>query len=84
MINLEDLQQVLSAQLGNAYSEDWFSPDRRLMGEVPEFDSMSVVGILTAIEDTFGIEIPDDEISADMFETVGALLASINQFGSGS
>ena len=44
-----------------------------LLGAVPEFDSMAVVTVLTMVEEEFGIEIQDDEVSADIFETVGSL-----------
>lgn len=44
-----------------------------LFGNLPELDSMAVATVLTAIEDSFGILIDDDEISGEMFESVGAL-----------
>jgi len=44
-----------------------------LFGNIPEFDSMAVVTVLTALEERFGIGIEDDEITADIFETVGSL-----------
>ncbi|MEP4891412.1 MAG: acyl carrier protein [Aliiglaciecola sp.] len=50
-----------------------FDEDTPLLGAIPEFDSMAVVTVLTSIEDTFGVEVDDDEISADIFETFGAL-----------
>ena len=43
--------------------------DTPLLGHIPEFDSMSVVAILTAIEDQYGIVVDDDEVSADVFES---------------
>lgn len=47
--------------------------ETQLLGAIPEFDSMAVVTVLTAIEETFGFEVDDDEISAEIFETFGAL-----------
>lgn len=43
--------------------------DTPLLGHLPEFDSMSVVAILTAIEEQYGVSIEDDEVSADIFES---------------
>ncbi|MDN5869996.1 MAG: phosphopantetheine-binding protein [Nitrococcus sp.] len=63
------LDQVL--QLGGRSIR--FSPDTALFGSIPEFDSMAVVSVLTAIEESFGFVIDDDEISAQAFETVGSL-----------
>ena len=48
-----------------------------LLGSIPELDSMAVVGIITAIEDNFGISIYDDEISAESFETLGSLVTFV-------
>ena len=44
-----------------------------LMGGLPEFDSMAVVTVVTMIEDELGIIIEDDELSAEVFATVGSL-----------
>ncbi|MCP5160725.1 MAG: acyl carrier protein [Hahellaceae bacterium] len=51
--------------------------ETQLLGAIPEFDSMAVVNIITAIEENFGVTVDDDEISADTFENVGALVAFV-------
>ena len=53
-------------------------PETRLLGAMPGFDSMAVVALLTALEDEFGISIDDDEMSADIFETLGSLERFVN------
>jgi acyl carrier protein len=40
---------------------------------------MAVVGIVTSIEEEYGLTIVDDELSADVFETVGSLSRFIAQ-----
>lgn len=67
------LARILRAQLGPDYPAESFKPDSALLGEIPELDSMAVVGILAAIEDETGISIPDDEVSADAFATLSTL-----------
>ncbi len=67
------LARILSAQLGPAYPVRFFKTETALLGDIPELDSMAVVGILTAIEDETGIAIPDDEVSADAFLTFHSL-----------
>ncbi|MCB1864016.1 MAG: acyl carrier protein [Chromatiales bacterium] len=52
-------------------------PDFALLGALPEFDSMAVVAVLTAIEDTFGFAVEDDAISADDFASVGSLCSFV-------
>lgn len=53
--------------------------DSQLLGSIPEFDSMAVVTVLTSIEEMFGIEVDDDEISAEVFETLGTLTQFVEQ-----
>jgi acyl carrier protein len=48
-------------------------PDSPLLGGIPEFDSMAVVTVVTMIEDQLGVSVDDDELSADVFTTVGSL-----------
>lgn len=50
-----------------------------LLGSIAEFDSMAVVTVLTAIEESFGIEVDDDEITADVFENFGTLCSFVEQ-----
>jgi acyl carrier protein len=51
-----------------------FTEDTRLLGALPELDSMGVVALLTAFESKFGFSVDDDEIDGQTFETVGTLL----------
>jgi acyl carrier protein len=44
-----------------------------LLGNTPELDSMAVVTVIGALEDHFGITVADDEVSAEIFATVGSL-----------
>jgi len=64
-------------QLNNAESLSELSTP--LLGDIPEFDSMAVVSILTALEEKFGFFVDDDEIDAEIFETVGSLVAFVEQ-----
>ncbi len=50
-----------------------FSRDTRLLGALPELDSMAVVSVITALEERFGISVDDREIDSRTFETVGSL-----------
>lgn len=52
-----------------------FDTDTALFGALPELDSMAVAGLLTEIEDRFGIVIDDDDIDGEVLETYGNLLA---------
>lgn len=50
-----------------------FDASTVLIGDIPEFDSMSVVAIITALEEEYDCVFEDDEISADVFNTIGSL-----------
>lgn len=70
----EQIFDILSEVLGLDRSKVKLDVDTALLGSLPEFDSMAVVAILTAIEDHFGIAIADDEVEASIFETAGSLI----------
>lgn len=73
------LKRVLADVLGiSAEDADALSPDSGLFGHLPELDSMAVAGLLTEIEDRFGIVIEDDEVDGEMLETFGALRAFVD------
>ena len=79
MTTLEQARQLIGdvLQLGDRTGQ--LGPDTALMGSVPEFDSMAVVSLITAMEDHFGIMVDDDEVSADIFATVGSVADFIDQ-----
>jgi acyl carrier protein len=52
--------------------------DTMLLGSLPELDSMAVANLILALEEHFGFEIQDDEISARHFATVGSLSSFVN------
>ena len=52
-----------------------FDGNTELFGAIPELDSMAVAGLLTELEDRMDIEIDDDDVDAEIFETFGKLVA---------
>jgi acyl carrier protein len=79
MQSLEQLKNILATVLSLGARGAKLTEQTRLLGSIPELDSMAVVSLITAIEDHFGIVISDDEISADTFETLGTLRAFVDQ-----
>ncbi len=67
------LQSILESAIGKRSMPSRLDDSTPLLGAIPELDSMAVLGILTQIQDDFGVEIADDEVSAEIFETFGAL-----------
>jgi len=52
--------------------------DTRLLGSIPELDSMAVATLITSLEEHFGFVIEDDEIDGAVFTTVGSLVDFVN------
>lgn len=77
---LARLISVLAESLGLAPDvAAGLSADSGLFGHLPELDSMAVATVLTAIEDHFGILIDDEDVTAELFATVGSLAAHIDE-----
>lgn len=74
---INQVEVILSTVLQLANDQGQLTTNTSLIGSIPEFDSMAVVSIITAIEDTFGFVVEDDEIDASVFETVGSLVAFV-------
>ena len=64
-------------QLGDRADE--LTRDSAVVGAIPEFDSVAVVSLITAIEEQLGVEIDDDEITGELFATVGSLTDFVEQ-----
>lgn len=58
---------------------DSWDEETEILGAIPEFDSMAIVTILTMVEENYGIMIEDDEVSAEVFETLGSLVDFISE-----
>lgn len=73
MTVVDDVKRVLgeALQLGDRVNS--LDESTGLFGSIPEFDSMAVVTVVTALEERFDIEVDDEEITAETFETLGSL-----------
>ena len=71
MVEFDDIRQLIGELLLLGDRMEKMGPDTPLVGSIPEFDSMAVVALIQALEERFGIQVADDEISAETFETVG-------------
>jgi acyl carrier protein len=73
MSTIDRLRRILRDALQLGTRADGLREDSPLIGSIPEFDSMAVVTVITMIEEDFGITVDDDEMSAEVFETLGSL-----------
>lgn len=78
MSSFEKVREILTQSLGLGERGPRLEPNTELLGGIPEFDSMAVVHVVSALEDSFDILFEDDEINGEVFETVGTLAAFID------
>lgn len=67
------LRDILARTLSLGQRAQTLERHSRLLGSVPELDSMGVAAVLAALEEAFGLRVADDEIDAATFETLGSL-----------
>ena len=79
MSSLDEIRNILDSTLGLNGRAQKFDRDTALLGNIPEFDSMAVVTVITTIEEQFGIVVDDDEVDAETFETVGSLVDFVDR-----
>jgi len=78
MTEINEIKSIIGDVLGLGERVQTFTAGTELIGSIPEFDSMAVVSVLTAIEEHYGIVIEDDEVSVDIFLTIGTLAEFIH------
>ncbi|MFS2002583.1 acyl carrier protein [Duganella sp. CT11-25] len=71
MPHINQVCQILRSTLGLGQMP--LTEDTLLLGSLPELDSMAVASLILALEQHFGFEVLDDEISARHFATIGSL-----------
>ena len=78
MATIDEVKTILAdvLQLGGKVSS--FNADTALLGNIPVFDSMAVISVITSIEVNYGVVVDDDEIDAETFETVGSLATFVD------
>jgi acyl carrier protein len=74
---LDEVKSLIGEKLGIADRLDSMDASTKLMGSLPELDSLAVAEVLAGIEERFGFELERADITIDMFETVGTLAAYI-------
>lgn len=71
MVEFDEVKLLIGEILQLGDRTRAFGPETPLLGSIPEFDSMAVFTLIHALEQQFEIQIADDEISAETFETMG-------------
>ena len=74
-----DIKGVLRDTLVLGEGAEALEASSPLLGAIPELDSVGVVSVLTVLEEEFDIIVEDDEISAEVFRTLGNLTEFIQR-----
>jgi acyl carrier protein len=45
---------------------------------IPELDSMAIIELVVELERRFGVEFDDEDVTAEVFETIGSLAAFVD------
>ena len=74
---IQDIKKVIINSVGSGVPIDSLTEDFPLVGNI--LDSMAITNLILALEEHFDFIFDDDELSAEVFETVGSLTDFINQ-----
>lgn len=66
-------RKIVRACLQLGSQADSFDRNTQLLGGLPEFNSLTIAAVVASIEDEFDCEIDDEELTAEIFETMGSL-----------
>jgi len=73
-----DVKDVVVQTLGIQDRADTIDESTPLLGSLPELDSLAVLELVTALEERFGIDVDESEITGDVFETLGSLVRFVD------
>jgi acyl carrier protein len=76
-IDLDGVKAVVIETLGVEDRADSIVATTPLLGSLPELDSMAVLELVLALEERFDISLEDEDVSADIFETLASLAAFV-------
>lgn len=79
MSTLVSIKNILGTTLALGDRAQRFTERSFLLGDLAELDSITVIAVIVAIEEYFTIQFEDDEINSAVFQTVGSLVALVDQ-----
>lgn len=77
---LEDVRALLGETLGLENSRTAaMTRATPLLNSVPELDSFAIVQLVAALEERFGLTLEDEDLTADLFATLGSLTTLVDE-----
>ncbi len=74
-----EVRDIVVESLGIQDRADSLTESTPLLGGLPEFDSLAVLDVITVLEQRFGIDVDDLDITGEVFETLGTLTAFVDE-----
>ena len=75
---LEDLERILRAEFGANLGKESLAPDKDLLAN-GIIDSMGVIRLIVSLENTFGIEVKDEDVVPENFQSLDSLAKFVEQ-----
>ena len=75
----QDIKQLLIDTLSLEITPSEMDDDALLLGDIPEFDSMAIVAVITTLEENYNFSTADDELTAEVFESVETVVNFVQQ-----
>jgi acyl carrier protein len=76
-VAVEDVKAIVVETLGIEDRVDTLDAATPLLGSLPELDSMAVLELVVEFEQRFDIVIEGEDVTAEVFETLGTLTAFV-------
>lgn len=76
---LDAVKDILVETLGLQSRAASITDATPLFGTMPEFDSLAIVEVVTLLEERFGFEMDEEDITGEVFDTVGSLAAYVDE-----
>ncbi len=76
--DVAQVKAVVIETLGVEDRADALEAATPLLGTLPELDSLAVLELVVELEERFGIVVEDDDVTADVFATLGSLTEFVN------
>lgn len=74
---LDGVIDVIVTALGIEERAGQLDASTALFGGIPELDSLAVLEVVASLEERFGIVIDDEDVTGEVFETVGTLVTLV-------
>ena len=75
---LDEVRELVGKVLNLGKRTETLTAATRLLGALPELDSMAVILVIVETEERFGIAFDDDEVTAETFETISTLVSVVD------